>query len=196
MDKDGKKGLNFDSNSSKKEDTSMTKKSMEVAKEVINRYKIGKNNSVLEVGAGKGHFYSLLKKESISKYLGLDISSKMIEYFLEKHPEANIKKVNFETNIELEKDFDFVIIFDTMPHLDKIDMVFKNAYKNLKIGGRFLIVHSTNRKITRNEDGDIDQKQGQIPNDEVLKLMSWTYGFEDMIVEDNDYFLFSAKRKR
>ncbi len=178
-------------------DHHITDESIEVAKEVIKKYKIGKNNAVLDVGSGTGILYSILKEENISDYLGIDFSPKMIEVFKEKHPDAAVKRLDFETNIDLDKKFDFVVIFDTIPHLDKIDMVFKNAYKNLKIGGQFLIIHSKNRKELKEHHLDIGHEQDDpIPTDEVLRLMTWTYGFEDIKIKDDEYFLFSVKKKK
>ena len=197
MDKDKKDEVEFFNKHAEDWDEQITEQSISVAKEVIKKYKIGKHNSVLEVGAGTGILYSILKKENLTDYLGLDISPKMIEVFKEKHLDAEIKRIDFETNIELEKKFDFVIIFDTIPHLDKIDMVFKNAHKNLKVGGQFLIIHSKTRKELQEHHKEIDhQQEDPIPTDEVLKLMSWTYSFEDTKIKDDDYFLYSGKKKR
>lgn len=178
-------------------DENITEKSIEVIKDIIKKYKIGKHKSVLEVGAGTGVLYSFLKKHNLKDYVGIDISSKMIEEFSKKHPEADIRRADFEKNVEFKKDFDFVIVFDTIPHLDKIDMVFKNAYKNLKLGGRFLIVHSKTRAELKKHHKEIGHEQEDpIPTDEVLRLMTWTYGFDELEIEDDEYFLFHVKKKK
>ena len=197
MDKDKKEEIEFFNKHAEEWDEFITDENIEVAKEVIKKYKIGRNNSVLDVGAGTGILYSLLKNENLSGYLGIDISPKMIDVFKEKHPDAEIRRIDFETNVELDKRFDFVIIYDTIPHLDKIDMVFKNARKHLKVGGQFLIIHSKTRKELKEHHDEIDHEQDEpIPTDEVLKLMSWTYNFEDTKIKDEDYFLYSGKKKR
>jgi len=197
MDKDKKEEIEFFNKHAEEWDEYITDENIEVAKEVIKKYKIGRNNSVLDVGAGTGILYSLLKNENLSGYLGIDISPKMIEVFKEKHPDAEIRRIDFETNVELDKRFDFVIIYDTIPHLDKIDMVFKNARKHLKVGGQFLIIHSKTRKELKEHHDEISHNQEDpIPTDEVLKLMSWTYNFEDTKIKDEDYFLYSGKKKR
>ncbi|HMA60182.1 MAG TPA: class I SAM-dependent methyltransferase [Halanaerobiales bacterium] len=197
MDKDKKEEIEFFNKHAEEWDEFITDENIEVAKEVIKKYKIGRNNSVLDVGAGTGILYSLLKNENLSGYLGIDISPKMIEVFKEKHPDAEIRRIDFETNVELDKRFDFVIIYDTIPHLDKIDMVFKNARKHLKVGGQFLIIHSKTRKELKEHHDEISHNQEDpIPTDEVLKLMSWTYNFEDTKIKDEDYFLYSGKKKR
>ena len=197
MDKDKKEEIEFFNKHAEEWDEFITDENIEVAKEVIKKYKIGRNNSVLDVGAGTGILYSLLKNENLSGYLAIDISPKMIEVFKEKHPDAEIRRIDFETNVELDKRFDFVIIYDTIPHLDKIDMVFKNARKHLKVGGQFLIIHSKTRKELKEHHDEISHNQEDpIPTDEVLKLMSWTYNFEDTKIKDEDYFLYSGKKKR
>lgn len=197
MDKDKKEEIEFFNKHAEEWDELITDDSIEVAREVIKKYKIGRNNSVLDVGAGTGILYSLLKDENLSGYLGIDISPKMIEVFKEKHPDADIKRIDFENNVELDKKFDFVIIYDTIPHLDKIDMVFKNAHKHLKVGGQFLIIHSKTRRELKKQKDEVGHRQEEsIPTDEVLKLMSWTYNFEDTRINDQDYFLYSGKKKR
>ncbi len=197
MEKDKKEEIEFFNKHAEEWDEYITDENIEVAKEVIKKYKIGRNNSVLDVGAGTGILYSLLKNENLSGYLGIDISPKMIEVFKEKHPDAEIRRIDFETNVELDKRFDFVIIYDTIPHLDKIDMVFKNAGKHLKVGGQFLIIHSKTRKELKEHHDKTDHEQEKpIPTDEVLKLMSWTYNFEDTRIKDEDYFLYIGKKKR
>ncbi|MCF8000541.1 MAG: class I SAM-dependent methyltransferase [Halanaerobiales bacterium] len=175
----------------------ISEKSIKVAKEVIKEYKIGKNKSVLDIGAGIGIFYSILKDKHFKDYVGLDISPKMIDKFSNIHPEADIRRIDFEKSVELDKKFDFVVVFDTIPHLEKIDMVFKNAYQNLKIGGEFLIVHSkTREEIKKHHDDKENKQEDPIPTDEVLRLMTWTYGFDDLEIKDDDYFLFHVKKKK
>ncbi|MCF8009564.1 MAG: class I SAM-dependent methyltransferase [Halanaerobiales bacterium] len=197
MDDNKKKEIEFFNEKTKDLDQSTSKRRIEVAKKFIKKYKVGKNHSILEVGTGTGILYSLLKEENISDYLGIDISLKMIEKFLEIHPETDLKRLDFEANLDLNKKFDFVIIFDTFPDLEKIDMVFKNAYKFLKVGGMFFIVNSKTRSELKKEHKEnVQSKEDPIPTDEVLKLMSWTYGFEDITIDDQNYFIFKAKKKR
>ena len=196
VDNNNEKGKFFD-RKAEEWDENITEKSKEVIKDVIKKYKIGKHKSVLEVGAGTGFLYSFLKEHNLKSYVGIDISPKMIEEFSEKHPEADIRRIDFEKNVEIEKQFDFVIVFDTIPHLDKIDMVFKNAYKNLKLGGRFLVIHSKTRAELNKHHKEIGHEQEEpIPTDEVLRLMTWTYGFDDLEIKDDDYFLFHVKKKK
>ncbi|MDZ7671849.1 MAG: class I SAM-dependent methyltransferase [Halanaerobiales bacterium] len=197
MSENNKKGAEFFNKRAEDWDDNVPQKSIEVAKDFVKKYKIGKNDSILDVGCGTGILYSVLEEKKFTYYLGIDIASKMLDVFKEKFPQANVKRIDFETNIKLDKTFDFVIVFDTIPHLQKIDMVFKNAYKQLKVGGNFLIVHSKTRKALKEHHDEIGHNQDDpIPTDEVLRLMSWTYGFEEMLIKDDDYFLFSAKKKR
>jgi|AntRauTorckE6833_2_1112554.scaffolds.fasta_scaffold00418_7 demethylmenaquinone methyltransferase/2-methoxy-6-polyprenyl-1,4-benzoquinol methylase len=197
MSENNKKEIEFFNKRAEDWDDNVPQKSIEVAKDFVKKHKVGKNDSILDVGCGTGILYSVLEEKKFTYYLGIDIASKMLDVFKEKFPQANVKRIDFETNIKLDKTFDFVIVFDTIPHLQKIDMVFKNAYKQLKIGGEFLIAHSKTRKTLKKHHDEIGHNQDNpIPTDEVLRLMSWTYGFEEMLIKDDDYFLFSAKKKR
>ncbi len=197
MDNSGKDKKKFFGQKAENWDQNISEKSIKVIKEVIKKYKVGKNKSVLEVGAGTGNLYSILENHNLKDYVGIDISPKMIENFSEKHPEADVRRVDFETSVELDKKFDFVVVFDTIPHLDKIDMIFKNAYHNLKLGGRFLIIHSKTRAELKKHHNDIDHQQDEpIPTDEVLRLMTWTYGFDELEIKDDQYFLFHVKKKK
>ena len=197
MDNSGKDKKKFFGQKAENWDQNISEKSIKVIKEVIKKYKVGKNKSVLEVGAGTGILYSILENHNLKDYVGIDISPKMIEKFSEKHPEADVRRVDFETSVELDKKFDFVVVFDTIPHLDKIDMIFKNAYHNLKLGGRFLIIHSKTRAELEKHHNDIGHQQDEpIPTDEVLRLMTWTYGFDELEIKDDQYFLFHVKKKK
>lgn len=197
MDESKKEEEKFFDQEVKEWNENISERSIKVAKDVIKKYKMGKNKSVLDVGTGTGVLYSILEKHNLKDYVGIDISPKMIEEFSKKYPDVDLRRIDFEKNIELDKNFDFVIVFDTIPHLQKIDMIFKNAHKNLKLGGSFLIVHSKTRAELDKHHKEIGHEQKEpIPTDEVLRLMSWTYGFDDLKIEDDEYFLFHVKKKK
>ena len=170
----------------------------EIAFSIIEKFKIGTECSVLDVACGTGILYSILKDRNLSQYVGVDISKKMIDVFFNSYPNVDVRLVDFESNVLLEKSFDFIIIFNSIPHFNDLDSVFRNAYNNLKSGGTFIISHSKTREALKEyhrKIGYVPDKKEPIPSDERLLDCCKRYGFSNLNILDNDYFCFSAKRK-
>ncbi len=173
-----------------------TEKSIKIAKDFINRFDMGNNNSVLDIGAGTGVLYRILKGRSITAYLGIDIAEKMVEEFLRRHPEADVRHGDYENRYIVNKEFDFVIIYDSIPHFRELDTVFTNSYANLSENGKFLIAHSKTREALKEHHKKIGYKADRdpIPNDDHLLFLSQKHGFTNTKIEDEDYFLFVSDK--
>lgn len=171
-------------------------KNYEVAIKLIKGLQICKGNSVLDVACGTGILFSILKDKGLSKYIGVDISYRMIEEFLNIYPDTNVRKVNFELIIKFEQTFDFIIIYNSIPHFNDLNIVFNNAFNNLHKGGKFIIAHSKTREGLREHHEKIGyiSNPPPIPNDEMLLELSSKYKFININIEDIDYFCFSCER--
>jgi len=170
----------------------------EIASSIIKKFQIKEGCSVLDVACGTGILYSILKDRNLSRYVGIDISKKMIEEFLYYYPYRDVRQGNFETKLLLEKPFDYIIIFNSIPHFNDLEAVFENAYNNLSSCGTFIIAHSKTRQGLKEHHeriGHVPDKKEPIPSNELLLECSKRYGFLDFNIIDEDYFCFSVSRK-
>ncbi|WP_172408104.1 class I SAM-dependent methyltransferase [Desulfosporosinus sp. FKA] len=169
-------------------------KNYEIARKMLNKLGVGKGDTVLDIAAGTGILWSFLKERGLKRYVAIDISDKMVEQFVDLYPCADVRCLNFETDVILETQFDYVIIFNSIPHFDNLGSVFRNAYENLNSGGKFSISHSTTREELKEHHRKIGYttENDPIPSNETLYLLSKEYGFKNIIIENSEYFFFSG----
>lgn len=174
------------------------KKNYEIALNIIEKFNIKKGNSVLDVACGTGIIFSILKDIELSKYIGVDLAEKMVDEFKNSYPEADVRQADFESRILFENSFDYIIIYNSIPHFNDLNIVFKNAYNNLKKGGTFIIAHSKTRKGLREHHksiGYISDKKEPIPEDKTLFKLCKEYKFKNVNIEDLDFFCFYCQRE-
>jgi len=99
------------------------------------------NSRVLEIGSGNGHLIAGLKP---SYGLGLDISKGMIEEAKNKYSNINFMEVdvdeyNYLKNIN--EDFDFIIISDTIGYFDDIEKTLLSLHKLCNSDTRVIIAY-------------------------------------------------------
>lgn len=198
MEKINKKQIEINSFNNKAEEwgKNIPKKNYEVALDFIEKFHIGKNNSVLDVACGTGILFSILKDRHLSKYVAIDIAGKMVKEFLKAYPEADVTQGDFESTLLLENKFDYIIIYNSIPHFNDLNMVFENAYNNLNQGGKFIIAHSKTREGLKEHHrniGYVSDKKEPIPNDTILFELSLRHKFRNVTIKDNDYFCFSCE---
>lgn len=184
-------------NMAKEWNKNIPRQSYEIACNLIEKFNIGKDHKVLDVACGTGILYSILKNKELLSYTAVDISDKMVKEFVDNHPEAHVVQGDFESEMTFEDTFDYVIIYNSIPHFNDLDAIFKNAYNNLKSGGKFIIAHSRTReglKQHHKDIGYISDKKNPIPVDTVLSEVSYRYGFKNVSIEDKNYFCFSCER--
>ncbi|WP_315120255.1 class I SAM-dependent methyltransferase [uncultured Clostridium sp.] len=178
--------------------SNIPKRNYDVAFDFIEKFNIEKNDTVLDVACGTGILFSILKDKNLSKYIAIDISENMVNEFLNIYPEVDVRQADFETIVSFENPFDYIIIYNSIPHFNNLDMVFKNAYNNLKIGGKFIIAHSKTRdglKEHHKNIGYVSDKKEPIPEDVTLLELSNKYNFKNIKIDDSDYFCFSCERE-
>lgn len=121
---------------------------------IIEKLQLRNGDSVLDVGCGTGVLVEYILKFIGQKgsYLGVDISSKMIERAKEKY--KGIKNVNFICNdvleLSFEDCFDAIICYSVFPHIDDKEAAIKKFYRMLKKGGKLAIAHSQSRDEINN----------------------------------------------
>lgn len=167
-----------------------------IINETINKLAISEGDSLLDVASGTGVLYSVLKFLRLGNYVALDISENMLKELKGLHPEAKTICGDFDKEIKLKDKFDYIIIFNSIPHFENLNIVFSNARGCLKAGGTFAIAHSKTRDMLKQHHKSIGYEPGRdvIPNDAVLYELVDRYGFKDCIIKDDDFFYFSCKK--
>ncbi|MBF0313274.1 MAG: glycosyltransferase [Oligoflexia bacterium] len=88
------------------------------------RFIIPKNSAVLEIGCGTGDILSAVEPMS-GRGVGIDISQEMVQRAQEKYPRLSFQQLRAENidMLETHEAFDFIIISDTLGHLEDIQKV-------------------------------------------------------------------------
>ncbi len=101
------------------------------------RFLIPSNASILEIGCGTGELLAFLNP---IKGLGIDISPKMIGIARGKFPHLQFTVGDLE-NLQVKEKFDYVVIIETIGHVDDIQLAFKELHKVCKPETRLIIVY-------------------------------------------------------
>lgn len=101
------------------------------------RFLIPSNSSVLEIGCGSGNLLAALRPR---RGLGIDISPKMIET-----ARRNFSHLQFEVGdlegLQIDEKFDYVVLVETIGHVDDIQLAFRELHKVCKPETRLIIVY-------------------------------------------------------
>ncbi len=164
--------------------------------ETIDRLGIFEGSSVLDVASGTGVFYGALRGRGLCNYVALDISENMLKELEVLYPEAKTICDDFDKEIVLGDSFDYIVIFNSIPHFENLDMVFDNASRHLKNGGTFAIVHSKTRDGLKQHHMSIGYDMGRpaIPEDSVLLEVAGRFGFKDCAMSDDEFFYFCCHK--
>lgn len=102
------------------------------------KYNIPENSKILEMGCGIGQLlYGLKPRIGV----GIDISEKMI-WLAKKKYATNTNLIFYQMdaeNITLRQKFDYIILSDTIGHLDDVEKVFWNLRKVINPNTRIII---------------------------------------------------------
>jgi ubiquinone/menaquinone biosynthesis C-methylase UbiE len=101
------------------------------------RFLIPAHSSVLEIGCGTGETLASLNP---GRGLGIDISPEMVRIAKRNFPHLQFQVGDFE-DIRIEEKFDYVLIIETIGHVDDIQLAFKELHKVCKPETRVIIVY-------------------------------------------------------
>lgn len=168
---------------------------LKIMKKSIKRLNISQHDSVLDVACGTGILYPLLMDIPVKNYMALDISEKMLEELSKRYVDAKVKLHDFDKPIKLEKKYDIIIIFNSIPHFENLNVVFQNSRNNLKQGGKLAIIHTRTRAGLANHHHQIGYTldRDAIPKDDTIYKLCSKYDFEIIDNMDDEFFYFSCK---
>ncbi|MDP2966051.1 MAG: glycosyltransferase [Pelolinea sp.] len=101
----------------------------------VYQFNIPQGQKVLEIGCGSGNLLASLKP---SYGLGLDISEKMVSHAQNLHPELNFQQI-IAIDGDITRQFDFVVLSDTINDLWDVQEIFEVIHKLLKPDGRLIL---------------------------------------------------------
>lgn len=101
------------------------------------QYLIPSNSSVIEIGCGTG---DLLAALNTRRGLGIDISPKMVEVARKQFPDLQFEVGDLE-NLQIKEMFEYVVLVETIGHVDDIQLAFEKLHKVCKPETRVIIVY-------------------------------------------------------
>ena len=101
------------------------------------RFLIPAGASILEIGCGTGDTLAALNR---SRGMGIDISENMIEIARKKFPHLQFEVGDFE-DLQIDKQFDFVLVDGTIGNVDDIQSALNELHKVCKSETRLIIVY-------------------------------------------------------
>lgn len=175
---------------------SVDENKLRIMQQSIKLLRISKDDSVLDVACGTGVLYPLLMDIPIKDYMAIDISEKMLEEFLKQYKDVKTKLLDFEKPVQLEDKYNFIIIFNSIPHFQDLNAVFENARNNLKQDGKLSIIHARTRMGLAEHHNRIGYylDRDAIPKDDTLDRLCNEHGFVIEEILDDTFFFFSCKK--
>jgi len=168
-----------------------------VINDSVLRMGISDKSKILDVGSGTGVLYEGLRKYEVNKYTALDISEEMLKELLIKYPEAETNCKSFDEKITLPyQNYTHIVIFNSIPHFEKLDVLFDNAVRHLSTSGKLIIAQvKTRQKIkAHHKKIGFDLGREPIPLDETLIKYTEKFGMKLIEIKDDEYFYFSCEK--
>jgi len=106
---------------------------------------------VLEIGCGWGRGLELLT-QAAEHYTGIDKNAALIQSLQQQYPQSRFIQASIPPLQGLpDNEFDYIVTFQVIEHIENDDLFIKEAYRVLKPGGKLLLT-TVNRlfSLTRN----------------------------------------------
>ena len=101
------------------------------------RFLIPAGSSVLEIGCGTGELLAALEP---ARGVGVDISPRMVEQARQNFPSLEFRVDDME-NLQISEKFDYVLIVDTVGHVDDIQLAFSRLRRVCRPETRVIVVY-------------------------------------------------------
>lgn len=177
-------------------DAQMIKTQWKIDK-ILDVANIDNDTIVLDVACGTGVLVPDYLKRNVKKYIGIDISKKMLE--IAKNNFQSYKNFEFicadAETVKFSQKFDSIIIYNAFPHFVDSKQLFFNLAKCLKDNGRITIAHSMSREdLIKHHSGDAEKVSKTLP--EIFELSEFMNEFFDVdFTESSDeLYIISATK--
>jgi len=178
-------------------DQTHKKNDFTVINTVFSKIGVHKNDRILDVGAGTGILAPALIHAGC-KFTAIDLSRKMLEKYADKFPTTTIIQGDYEQDVFFPPEsFSKILIYNSFPHFQNPDLIFKNAFNHLICGGKLVVFHS----MCRNRLNLKHQKVGGVvgnhllADDKTLFASLSRAGFRKIFIEDQEFFILLGKKQ-
>ncbi len=166
----------------------------EIIDTILDNANIKNNIDILDVACGTGVMFPFYLERSVKSITAVDLSPEMVKIAKAKFPQAEIFCDDAE-NINFDKQFDVIMIYNAFPHFPEPQKVIENLAKHLKNNGRISIAHGLSKK----ELDEIHMKSaGYVSNilpecDELAEMLEPYFNVDIMISNDKMYQVSGTK---
>lgn len=146
------------------------------------------NKSLLDIGCGTGILFDYYLAHNASSITGIDLSNNMIDRAKEKYP--NIELVCADAcSVSLDKQYDLIVIYNTLPHIYNIYRLFDNCKKHLKIGGYIIVAFGQCMKETNNIHNSLKERVSNplMPIEDLANIMANYFSVVNCISNNDRY---------
>ena len=112
---------------------------------ILDNAEIKENVNVLDVACGTGVLFPFYLARNVKSITAVDLSPEMVKIAKAKFPQTEIFCDDAE-NINFDKQFDVIMIYNAFPHFPEPVKVIENLIKYLKGHGKLCIAHGLSKK--------------------------------------------------
>ncbi len=149
-------------------DKELTAEDLERLSHIIDKFSITKGLKVCDLGCGTGVMFDMLRRHVGEQGLiaGIDFAPRVAHKAHQNFPFHNIGVVEADACCLpfCDNSFDMVVSFAAFAHFSHKDETIHEAYRILRTGGRFVIIHLAGREELAREHHQVG---GPIDHDEL-----------------------------
>lgn len=164
---------------------------------ILNTAEVFEDCRVIDIACGTGVLIPDYMKRGVSRCVGVDISSKMLDIAREKY--KSLENVEFlledAEKLQLTEEFDCAVLYNAFPHFVNPEKLFASVLKSLKRGGRFTIAHSMSREdLIKHHSGAARNVSVILPTVNELEKMMSRFFKVDVAISDDEIYIVSGKK--
>ena len=161
---------------------------------IFQLYPLNSSNKIIDVGSGSGIAIPYYLRAGISHLYSVEQCGAMVDILRGKFPALKIFHQSYLEPLPFNHDIDKIVIYNTFPHFDDFEPVFRNSAGYLKKGGKLIIAHSMDRRsLNLHHKKHRAVSEDILPGDDFFRLKFTEYGFRNWRSVDRDWFYTAAE---
>ncbi len=159
-------------------------------------FPLSENERIIDVGSGTGISIPYYRRAGIRDLYSVELSPGMVEILRNKFPDLRIFHQSYLEPLKFRASVDKIVIYNTFPHFDDFEEVFRRSAEYLKPGGKLIIAHSLGRDALnalhrRKHHAVADDI---LPDKDFFHRMFSKHGFGEGQTFNGDWFYTAAER--